>query len=118
MPLARHADKPAEPALVPAYSAGAGATVVSGTGGNYEKIETGATAIADIADTIDTVYAKISMVGTGSVNEGGNLTYKVEVGEKTVVNPTITADGKLQAVFGKEQATMFELAGIIGKHLS
>jgi DNA topoisomerase-3 len=31
---------------------------------------------------------------------------------------SITADGKLQAVFGKEQATMFELAGIIGKHLS
>jgi DNA topoisomerase-3 len=37
-------------------------------------------------------------------------------------NPTdkrsITADSKLQAVFGKDQATMFELAGIIGKHLS
>jgi DNA topoisomerase-3 len=31
---------------------------------------------------------------------------------------SIKADGKLQAVFGKEQATMFELAGIIGKHLS
>ena len=31
---------------------------------------------------------------------------------------SITADGKLQAVFGKDQATMFELAGIIGKHLS
>ena len=30
----------------------------------------------------------------------------------------IQADGKLQAVFGKDQATMFELAGIIGKHLS
>ncbi|MGV2836029.1 immunoglobulin-like domain-containing protein, partial [Pseudomonas shirazensis] len=59
------------------------ATVVSGSGGNYEKIETGATAIADIADTIDTVYAKISMVGTGSVNEGGNLTYKVELVDKS-----------------------------------
>jgi DNA topoisomerase-3 len=31
---------------------------------------------------------------------------------------SIKADGKLQAVFGKDQATMFELAGIIGKHLS
>jgi DNA topoisomerase-3 len=31
---------------------------------------------------------------------------------------SIKADGKLQAVFGKESATMFELAGIIGKHLS
>ena len=30
----------------------------------------------------------------------------------------IQADAKLQAVFGKDQATMFELAGIIGKHLS
>ena len=31
---------------------------------------------------------------------------------------SIQADGKLKAVFGKDQATMFELAGIIGKHLS
>jgi DNA topoisomerase-3 len=30
----------------------------------------------------------------------------------------INADGKLKDVFGKDQATMFELAGIIGKHLS
>ncbi len=29
----------------------------------------------------------------------------------------INADDKLQAVFGKPQATMFELAGIVGKHL-
>jgi DNA topoisomerase-3 len=31
---------------------------------------------------------------------------------------SIKADGKLQAVLGKDSATMFELAGIIGKHLS
>jgi DNA topoisomerase III len=31
---------------------------------------------------------------------------------------SIKADSKLQAVFGKDSATMFELAGIIGKHLS
>jgi DNA topoisomerase-3 len=30
----------------------------------------------------------------------------------------INADAKLQAVFGKDQVTMFELAGIVGKHLS
>jgi len=30
----------------------------------------------------------------------------------------INADGKLKDVFGKDQITMFELAGIIGKHLS
>ncbi|MFM8756808.1 MAG: DNA topoisomerase III [Limnohabitans sp.] len=30
---------------------------------------------------------------------------------------TINADGKLRAVFGKEQISMFELAGIVGKHL-
>jgi len=30
----------------------------------------------------------------------------------------INADAKLAAVFGKEQVTMFELAGIVGKHLS
>ena len=31
---------------------------------------------------------------------------------------TINADAKLKDVFGKDQVTMFELAGIIGKHLS
>ena len=30
----------------------------------------------------------------------------------------INADDKLKAVFGKAQVTMFELAGLIGKHLS
>ncbi len=30
----------------------------------------------------------------------------------------INADAKLRAVFGKDQVTMFELAGIVGKHLS
>ena len=29
----------------------------------------------------------------------------------------INADDKLLAVFGKPQVTMFELAGIVGKHL-
>ena len=29
----------------------------------------------------------------------------------------INADAKLKAVFGKDQVTMFELAGIVGKHL-
>ena len=29
----------------------------------------------------------------------------------------INADAKLLAVFGKPQVTMFELAGIVGKHL-
>ena len=30
----------------------------------------------------------------------------------------INADAKLKPVFGKDQVTMFELAGLIGKHLS
>lgn len=30
----------------------------------------------------------------------------------------INADAKLKAVFGKDQVTMFELAGIVGKHLT
>ncbi|MBE7367433.1 DNA topoisomerase III [Ramlibacter pallidus] len=30
----------------------------------------------------------------------------------------INADAKLRAVFGKDQVTMFELAGIVGKHLT
>jgi DNA topoisomerase-3 len=31
---------------------------------------------------------------------------------------TILADAKLQAVFGKPSINMFELAGIVGKHLA
>ena len=31
---------------------------------------------------------------------------------------TILADAKLQAVFGKPSVGMFELAGIVGKHLT
>jgi DNA topoisomerase-3 len=31
---------------------------------------------------------------------------------------SINADAKLLAVFGKPQVTMFELAGIVGKHLT
>ena len=31
---------------------------------------------------------------------------------------TINADARLLALFGKPQVTMFELAGIVGKHLS
>ena len=31
---------------------------------------------------------------------------------------SINADAKLLAVFGKPQVTMFELVGIVGKHLS
>ena len=30
----------------------------------------------------------------------------------------INADAKLKPVFGKDQVTMFELAGIVGKHLN
>jgi DNA topoisomerase-3 len=31
---------------------------------------------------------------------------------------SINADAKLKPVFGKDQVTMFELAGIVGKHLT
>ena len=30
----------------------------------------------------------------------------------------INADAKLEPVFGKPQVTMFEIAGVLGKHLS
>lgn len=30
----------------------------------------------------------------------------------------INADAKLKPIFGKDQVTMFELAGLIGKHVS
>ena len=38
---------------------------------------------------------------------------------KDAVNKrNINADDKLKAVFGKAQVSMFEMAGLIGKHLS
>ena len=30
----------------------------------------------------------------------------------------VNADAKLEPVFGKPQVTMFEIAGVLGKHLS
>jgi surface adhesion protein len=67
------------------------ATVTNVTGGNYENVDyTGATATANIADTIDTVYAKISIVN-GSVTEGGTFTYKVDLVDasgKAITVPT------------------------------
>ncbi|WP_310193844.1 immunoglobulin-like domain-containing protein [Pseudomonas hunanensis] len=56
------------------------ATVVGKT---FENLVIGDAASVNIKDTIDTVYAKISMVGTSSVIEGGNLTYKVELVDKS-----------------------------------
>jgi chromatin remodeling complex protein RSC6 len=38
--------------------------------------------------------------------------------QDSVNKRNINADDKLKAVFGKAQVTMFELAGLIGKHLS
>ena len=37
--------------------------------------------------------------------------------QDSVNKRNINADDKLKAVFGKAQVTMFELAGLIGKHL-
>ena len=45
-------------------------------------------------------------------------TYIKKHGLQDSVNKrNINADEKLKAVFGKAQVTMFELAGLIGKHL-
>ncbi|MEJ7688771.1 MAG: DNA topoisomerase III, partial [Variovorax sp.] len=43
---------------------------------------------------------------------------KVNGLQDTVNKRAINADAKLKLVFGKDQVTMFELAGIVGKHLS
>ena len=38
--------------------------------------------------------------------------------QDTANRRNINADAKLKVIFGKDQVTMFELAGLIGKHLS
>ena len=40
------------------------------------------------------------------------------VGEAVALLGQLGSDAKLLAVFGKPQVTMFELAGIAGKHLT
>jgi chromatin remodeling complex protein RSC6 len=45
-------------------------------------------------------------------------TYIKKQGLQDAVNKRmINADAKLKEVFGKAQVTMFEMAGLIGKHL-
>ena len=43
---------------------------------------------------------------------------KAEKLQDAINKRNINADAKLLPVFGKAQVTMFELAGIVGKHLS
>ena len=46
-------------------------------------------------------------------------TYIKENGLQDTVNKrAINADARLLPIFGKPQVTMFELAGLVGKHLS
>ncbi|HKS11601.1 MAG TPA: immunoglobulin-like domain-containing protein [Pseudomonas sp.] len=52
------------------------ATVV---GKQFENLVIGGAATVNVKDTIDTVFAKISIDGNSSVTEGGTLTYKVEL---------------------------------------
>ena len=54
--------------------------------------------------------------GGGSVAPGGSATRGTNL-QDTANKRNINADAKLLAVFGKPQVTMFELAGIVGKHL-
>ncbi|MEN9625522.1 MAG: filamentous hemagglutinin outer membrane protein [Pseudomonadota bacterium] len=64
-----------------------------------------------------TTFANTQVAGNSVNIESGGDTTLTDL-QNPADKRSITADGKLQAVFGKEQATMFELAGIIGKHLS
>ncbi|VVQ06578.1 hypothetical protein PS910_04380 [Pseudomonas fluorescens] len=52
------------------------ATVV---GKKFENLVIGDAATVNVKDTVDTVFAKISIDGNVSVTEGGTLTYKVEL---------------------------------------
>ena len=54
-------------------------------------------------------YVDILEIGTPNIKANGLQ----DAANKRAIN----ADAKLREVFGKEQITMFELAGIVGKHL-
>ena len=61
----------------------------------------GITRIGQIQDMMVTTDAENQTIDLSTIFAGENLTYTVEVGEDTVVNPTITADGKLVLDFGE-----------------
>ena len=54
----------------------------------------------------------VAMVLLSVVDHFFRMGYK-DAKDKRAIN----ADAKLKPVFGKDQVTMFELAGIVGKHL-
>ena len=66
-----------------------------------EEPTQGVTRIGQIQDMMVTVDAENQVIDLSTIFSGDNLTYKVEVGESTVINPTITADGKLVLDFGE-----------------
>ncbi|WP_181003861.1 immunoglobulin-like domain-containing protein, partial [Pseudomonas putida] len=56
------------------------ATVTGGTGGNFEKIATGATATAQIADTETPVTVKVTDVAAKEAD--ANVTFNFELSDK------------------------------------
>ncbi|WP_446432155.1 immunoglobulin-like domain-containing protein, partial [Pseudomonas sp. 1121_17] len=56
------------------------ATVTGGTGGNFEKIATGATATAQIADTETPVTVKVT--GVAATEADANVTFNFELSDK------------------------------------
>ena len=94
-------------------------------------------AVAKQAPAVKTKVTRIPKPGTGlkpsdalAAVIGDTLVIRTQVIKKlwdyikaeglqdTANKRAINADAKLLAVFGKSQVTMFELAGIVGKHLS
>ena len=64
-----------------------------------------------------------AVVGSGQIARGECVSKMWEyIKKNNLHNPAnkreILADAKLKPVFGKDQVTMFELAGIVGKHLT
>jgi hypothetical protein len=78
----------------------------------------------DIWTTFTTFFERLWSPSTnpdGSTVQKVGMSYVYDVDGALFIAPkkrAINADAKLLAVFGKPQVTMFELAGIVGKHLS
>ncbi len=87
--------------LTPTFGPGSMTDPSSVVTSPVEEPSEGVKRIGQIQDMMVTTDAANQTIDLKTIFSGRNLTYKVEVGEKTVVNPTITADGKLVLDFGE-----------------
>ena len=65
----------------------------------------------------DVISTGLELVGAPPLPEANVMVAMGALEDLLVILSNQNTDAKLKAVFGKDQAGMFEIAGIVGKHL-